>query len=255
MPDTTGYYVEDFLILSGQWRPQCPWEHIAWISPPWPSRYYLWLDFPEAVFDRKDGGTRNHYLSHINNKFPPLSPNLSPIPWQAEVDGLTVERKLPNDVAFTAQLARRDSSVISMELKFYNGGTDTLRNVRIQTCAYLRGIAEFSEFTLENKFLYSGDDQWVNMTGWKGQVDFKESGLLLPVVATLSNEADRLAAMTWYGDTIRLAANPRHPCMHADPGIPDLPPGESAEVQGELIFYEGNLESFTDWFRDRLEIR
>ena len=49
-------------ILPGAWRPHYPWEHIAWISPPWPSQDYVWLDFPEAIFTSQG----LLFLSHVN---------------------------------------------------------------------------------------------------------------------------------------------------------------------------------------------
>jgi len=38
--------------------------------------------------------------------------------------------------------------------------------------------------------------------------------------------------------------------MHTDPVIRDLAPGESASVQGALLFFEGSMESFYQWFCD-----
>ena len=253
MPDTSGYHVDDFLILPGQWRPQCPWEHIAWISPPWPSRYYLWLDLPETVFDQKDGQTRNHFLSHINNQFPALYPGLPPAPWKVTADGLSVSRTLPSGLAFTSSLKKAGESVIALELILRNGGSDTLHDLRIQTCTYMRAIAEFSDFSLENKYVFVNESRWENMEGEKNQIDYRSGEVQLPVVATVSSEAERLAAMTWYDDTGKLWANRKHPCMHADPCFPDLEPGETAHLKGELIFFQGDLDSFYGWFSRRWE--
>ena len=43
--------------------------------------------------------------------------------------------------------------------------------------------------------------------------------------------------------------------MHADPGFPDLKPGERSEIQGELIFFEGGVEQFEVWFKERNRLR
>jgi len=63
-------YATGIRILPGQWRPHYPFEQIAWVSPPWPSHDYVWLDFPEAIFS----DTELLYLSHVNPQFPDLSP-------------------------------------------------------------------------------------------------------------------------------------------------------------------------------------
>ena len=69
-----------------------------------------------------------------------------------------------------------------------------------------------------------------------------------PVIATLSNDAERLVAMTWHTDTWTLWGNPNHPCMHADPHFPDIMPGQKKTIKGELIFFEGSLEEFGKWY-------
>ena len=50
MCDTYETHAKGIRILPGQWRPLYPFEQIAWVSPPWPSQDYIWLDFPEAIF-------------------------------------------------------------------------------------------------------------------------------------------------------------------------------------------------------------
>ena len=67
-----------------------------------------------------------------------------------------------------------------------------------------------------------------------------------PLMACISRIEERLVAMTWYEDTYTLVCNPAHPCLHADPVLEDLPPGESTSVRGALIFFEGSLEAFTE---------
>lgn len=69
---------------------------------------------------------------------------------------------------------------------------------------------------------------------------------------TLSNKAERLVALTWYENTYSLICNPDHPCFHADPFFPDIQPGRRAQIHGELLFFEGTLDQFTDFFEKRL---
>ena len=59
-------------ILPGQWRPHYPWEHIAWVSPPWASQDYVWLDFPEAICS----SLGFLYLSHVNPPIPTIFKDL-----------------------------------------------------------------------------------------------------------------------------------------------------------------------------------
>ena len=64
----------------------------------------------------------------------------------------------------------------------------------------------------------------------------------------------RLIALTWENDTYMLFANPRHPCMHADPRVPDIPPGETATVHGRLIFFEGTMDELWEQFFEGIEL-
>ena len=73
----------------------------------------------------------------------------------------------------------------------------------------------------------------------------------LPVMATVSDRAERLVAFTWYGDTYSLIGNTRRPCMHADPHFLDLLPGKRGEIHGAVIFFEGDLESFTECYQKK----
>ena len=118
-------------IVPGQWRPHYPFEQIAWISPPWPSQDYLWLDFPEAIFT--DAGLI--YLSHVNPDFPVVFPDLPRISWQAGADGLSFSRRLPNGVSFGGSLVAGSESTVSLELFIDNGSDQPLTNIRLQTCA------------------------------------------------------------------------------------------------------------------------
>ena len=133
----------------------------------------------------------------------------------------------------------------------------------IQTCAYLRGIKEFSDFTAENKFVHLPESGWQPFD--KASTCGLETGRFrlgwlsgpaaadLPVMVTVSNRGKRLAAYTWYNDTYSMVCNPGHPCFHADPVFPDLEPGQRATIHGELLFFEGTIDQFENWFKKRYE--
>jgi len=219
MTETYETHAKGIRILPGQWRPHYPFEQIAWISPPWPSQDYIWLDFPEAIFS--DIGLL--FLSHVDPKHPVLFPDLPKVPWQPVDDGLCFERTLPNQMKFGGTIQPSDPSTISLELYIYNDSKGPLKDIKLQTCAYLRGIKEFSDYTQDNKFIHVQNHGWISLhsaraispesgsfhLGWRGGPKVAD----LPVIVTKSAAEECLVAFTWYDDTYSLIGNPNHPCM------------------------------------------
>lgn len=237
-------------VLPGSWRPHYAWEHIAWVSPSWPSQDYLWLDFPEAIFTSQG----LLYLSHVNPPIHTVYHDLPPVPWKKIPAGVTFERRLPNGVSFGASVRRGSGTTVDLELHIRNGSQKKLANISLQTCVFLRAVKEFADYTRDNKFVHVPGKGWVAMDraatmkvesakyriGWRGGKAVSD----LPVAVTVSNQAERLVAMTWFESTISMVSNPVHPCMHADPRFRDLDPGEASSVRGKLIFFEGKLRDF-----------
>lgn len=249
--DTYETHAVGIRILPGKWRPHYDWEHIAWISPPWASQDYIWLDFPEAIFTSQG----LLYLSHVNPPIHTVYEGLPAIPWKQVPGGISFERVLPNGVEFGGSVTRGAGPTVDLELHILNGSKEELARITLQTCAFLRAIKEFADFTQGNKYVHLPDAGWVPLaeaaSREKGsqayRVGWRNSGnpvADLPVSAVVSNEAERLVAMTWFEDTLSLVDNPRHPCFHADPKFPDLAPGERASIRGKLIFFEGPLSEF-----------
>lgn len=255
VPSTVGEtyetHAKGIRILPGQWRPHYPFEQIAWISPSWPSQEYLWLDFPEAIFV----GNQLLFLSHVNPAVRADLPDLAKVPWEEIPGGLQFERTLPSGIVFGGSLVKGKQSTVEMEIRIRNGGDQPLKEITLQTCVFLRAIREFADYTRDNKFVHHPTRGWITMTqarelsegpgpyriGWRT----KGKPLAdLPIIATVSNAADRLVAMTWHSDTLSLVSNPNHPCMHADPKFKDLLPGESGSIRGRLVFFEGPLKDF-----------
>jgi len=245
-------------IIPGQWRPHYPQEHIAWVSPPWPTNDYLWLDFPEAIWRDE----KIQFLSHSNPRFEVAYPHEPKVPWSVGRDGLSYERTLPGGISFAGELRLADEQTVSMTISIHNGSDEPLHDVRLQTCAYLRAIREFADYTNGNKLVHTPERGWITLEealkrpgeprgsvsvgwGWNRKVAD------LPLIATVSNQADRLVGMSWYGSTCTLVGNPDHPCMHADPYFDDIAPGETAEVKGELLFFGGRIEEFADYWQAR----
>jgi hypothetical protein len=244
-------------ILPGQWRPHYPFEQIAWLSPPWPSQDYIWLDFPEAIFT--DSGLL--YLSHVNPDFPVVFPDLPEVSWQQRKNSLTFTRRLPNGVVFGGSLAAGSEQTVAMELFIENGSAAPLTGIKLQTCAYLRAIKEFSDFTVTNKFVHVAGANWIDFEQARQSTEtgtyhlgFRGTGPAIadmPIFVTLSNAAKRLVAMTWYEDSASIMSNPKHPCMHVDPIFPDLLPEQRETIRGELLFFEGSVREFGLWFKNR----
>jgi hypothetical protein len=237
-------------ILPGAWRPHYPWEHIAWVSPPWPSQDYIWLDFPEAIFTSQG----LLFLSHVNPPIPTVFHDLPAVAWRRAADGVSFERKLPNGVRFGGSVRKQSEAVVALELHLRNGTREPLKRISLQTCAFLRAIREFADYTNTNKYVHLAKTGWLPLAGpipegasgpyrlgwrWSGKPVAD-----LPVAVVVSNKGSKLMAMSWLSDTISMVGNPNHPCVHADPKFKDLEPGEAASIHGKLVFFEGNLEDF-----------
>jgi len=248
--DTYETHAVGIRILPGAWRPHYPWEHIAWVSPPWPSQDYIWLDFPEAIFTSQG----LLFLSHVNPPIPTVFHNLPSVPWKQIPGGISFERTLPNGIALGGSVTRGEGTTVDLELHLKNGTAEPLERIKLQTCAYLRAIEEFADFSQDNKFVHVADEGWIPMSQAAKRDDSKAkyrigwgTGKLvadLPAAVVVSNDAKRLVAITWFDHTFRMVGNPRHPCFHADPRLPDLAPGERASIRGKLIFFEGSLADF-----------
>ena len=241
-------------ILPGQWRPHYPWEHIAWVSPPWPSQDYLWLDLPEAIFCEE----QLFYLSHTNPRHPSLFPDLPQLRWQKTNTGIAYERILPNDVRFGASVEQHHPNEVSLKLYLFNGGNQTLTHIRLQICVFLRAIKEFAPHDLCNKSVHRADG-WVRLDevpgeNGNGYHDIGASGPGVadqPVITTMSSNEERLVAFTWGKHTNCLWSNPVHPCMHADPCISRIEPGQQQDLNGALIFFKGSIDAFGRHFAQR----
>lgn len=257
MSDTDETHTKGIRIIPGQWRPHYPFEQIVWISPPWPSQDYVWLDFPEAIFS--DQGLL--YLSHINPKYPVLFADLPKVEWDRLATGSRFSRNLPNGIQFGGSVMTNNVSTIELELHIKNGSPEPLTGIKLQTCMYFRAIKEFSDFTNNNKFVHLPSSGWLPLSealtaqqedgyyrlGWRGGRALAD----LPTIVAVSNQAQRLVAMTWHENTRSLIGNENHPCMHADPGFNDVASGQSASICGEIIFLEGTLDDFEDYMRNR----
>ncbi len=239
------------LISPGMWRPQYPWEHVAWICPPWDNDDFIWLAFPEAIFTAQG----LFYLSHVNPAFPSRYGELSKVAWEQDTAGIHYQRTLPNGIAFQGSISVKDEQCVNLSLKIINGSGAPMTAIRLQTCLFMRAYYSLSAYSLDNKVLHTKEHGWVDLQkaktvrsesgsyrfGWRGGPKIAD----LPVIVCRSLD-DRLVAFTWLQDTYSLISNPFHPCIHADPAVPDLEPGSRYELSGEIFFANQGLDEVED---------
>jgi len=246
-------YPKKPLIAAGMWRPQYPWEHIAWISPPWGGDDFIWLDFPEAIFS--DQGLL--YLSHINPQFPCRFTELAKVEWEEHGGEIHYQRLLPNLVSWRGSISQDGRQAIKLRLQISNGSSEALTTIRLQTCLFMRAYYSLSAYTLSNKWIHTSTQGWVDLAraknmagedglyhfGWRGGPPIAD----LPVIACQTTE-HHIIAFSWFSDTYSLISNPLHPCIHADPAVPDLVPGTQYEITGEIFFANQGFEEVEEHY-------
>jgi hypothetical protein len=179
---------------------------------PWDATSYVVVDLPEAIFFQR--GLLYLAHTHIPTIWDEQNLHLDNIDWTRESDGrLRFERVLPNKAAFGASIQPKVNSV-EMELWLRNGTDEALTGLRTQICGHLKGAPEFNEQTTTNKVFRA------------------------PSVAVHSTDGNRWIITAWE-QCGRAWGQPLVPCIHADPVLPDCPPGETVRVRGHLWFYEG----------------
>jgi len=247
-------------ISPGSWRPLFNSEQIFWISPPWPSSEYIYVDFPEAIFV----GDTLAYLSHVNRKLPTLfNYKLPKVQWKDNGDVISYERNLGNYLDFGGEASISGSNSVSMKLWIKNKTDKNLENITLQTCAFLYPIKEFSLGSNSNKYVHTKDSGWISLNKlWPIPDNVSENGAYsigwrsgpalcdLPVIITSSQTGEHHVAMTWFENTISFVGNANHPCFHADPYFPDIKPGETATILGKMIFYEGSQRDFVTFLME-----
>jgi hypothetical protein len=145
--ETYETHAKGIRILPGQWRPHDRFEQIAWVNLPWPCQDYIWLDFPEAIFS----SLGLPLLSHVSPRFPAVLSRPPAGPLGVNRQPALLRAQTPQCVAFGGCLATGDPLVVEMELFIQNGAAEPIRDIRVQTCAYLRGVRGFSFFSTSIK--------------------------------------------------------------------------------------------------------
>lgn len=204
-------------FLDGAVDPQR--ETKASVFLPWDDAGYVVVDLPEAIWSNLGLTYLAH--THVPTVWTKQGIELEPLEWQRADDGtLSLERKLPNGIAYSAKVAAVDGAV-KMQLSLTNGTKEKLSDLRIQNCVMLKGAPDFAEQTNDNKVFRS------------------------PFVAVRDKTGTRWVITAWQRCQ-RAWGNAPCPCLHSDPQFADLAPGETGKIIGWLWCYEGDdLEAET----------
>jgi hypothetical protein len=183
------------------------------IFSPWDQTGYVVVDLPEAIFSNLGLTYLAH--THIPTIWDAKNVWVENIDWERRSDGsLSRRQRLPNQITFGASV-QPSAGKVEMELWLRNDSAKILTGLRTQICVMLAGAPEFSRQKNDHKLFRS------------------------PVSAARAATGDRWIATAW-DRCGRAWGNPPVPCLHADPVLPDCPPGQEVRVRGRLWFYEGN---------------
>ncbi|MCI0335676.1 MAG: polysaccharide deacetylase family protein [Planctomycetes bacterium] len=200
-------------FLDGAIRPLRETKFSAFL--PWNLSQYVVVDVPEAIWIKQGEGRELLYLAHtdVPTMWSRQGIALEPLEWIRENGSLRIERKLPNQVSFGAEIVPTREA-IRMELWLTNGTRETLRGLVVQNCVMLKAATEFNSLNNDNKI-------------------FRD-----PFVACRNAAGDRWIITAWQ-NCVRAWGNAPCPCLHSDPQFPDCAPGETQRLHGWLSFYEG----------------
>jgi hypothetical protein len=199
----------------GAIRPQR--ETKASVFAPWAGGGYAVADVPEAVwFEPTTGKPELLYLAHthVPTFWDRQGITLEPLEWARGKDGsLSLDRKLPNKVTLTSKVVPGEDGV-RMEFRVANGSSEKLTGLRVQMCVMLAGLTGFDARTNDNK-------------------------VFAPPFAAAKDASGKRWIIVGWERCGRAWGNAACPCLHSDPVVEDVPPGETRTVRGRVSFYEG----------------
>jgi len=183
---------------------------------PWADGGYVVADFPEAIWWEPQSGRELLYLAHthVPTIWDRQQIELEPLEWQPTAGGWSMERTLPNGVAFGTDAVAGEGHV-RFEMWVRNGTEETLRGVVVQNCVMLADATGFAAQSNDNKVIRH------------------------PLVACRNDAGDAWVITAWQSCQ-RPWANPPCPCIHSDPRFPDCPSGETRKLVGWVSYYRGD---------------
>ncbi len=180
---------------------------------PWDQSQFVVLDLPEAIFSQFGLTFLGH--KHIPTVFDWQQITITNQDWQRDSFGVWTNKwELPQLLDIDVSVTPHED-FLTMSLAVTNKTTDTLlTGLQTQICVMLGQTEDFHDQSNDNKMLSC------------------------PVVAVESRDGDNWILTGWQGCT-NPWGNTDCPCMHADPVLPDCPPGETVAIEGVLSFYTG----------------
>jgi predicted amidohydrolase len=181
------------------------------VFTPWDDSSYVVVDLPEAIFSNLGLIYLAH--THVPTIWDAQGVTLPRLEWKQLPNGsFESERTLPNGIAFGAQVIPNPTEV-RMELWLRNGTTEKLTGLRVQNCVMLGHARGFETQTNSNK-------------------------LFRPPYSTARCDDGKRWIITAWSRNQRCWGNEACPCLHADPQLPDCPPGQTVRVRGWLSFLD-----------------
>lgn len=183
------------------------------VFTPWQPHGYVVVDLPEAIWSNLGLTYLAH--THLDTVWTRQGIRLPPLEWSRRADGaFASERRLPNGITFGVR-ARPHPAYVEFRWWVFNGTDKTLTGLRAQACVLTGWAPGFAETNSANKRL---DEPF----------------------AAVRDPSGRRWIITAWESPDRVWQNPRVPCIHSDPRLPDCPPGAIRETRGWLWFYEGD---------------
>lgn len=174
---------------------------------PWEPDSYALIDVPEAIF----AGKRLLYLAHthVPSIWDERNMVIEDRDWTRRGEALESKWVLPDTLDFGAMVTLAAKGSIEMELWVSNKSDQPFTAMRSQVCVMLKRAKGFEQQTTDNK-------------------EFGKS------IARVRS-GTRAIAVEWE-NCGRTWGNPRCPCLHSDPLLPDCGPGQTVRVRGRLWF-------------------
>lgn len=229
------------------------------ITPPWEDGGFLFVNLPEHL--EYMPGTKGIARHHDPR------PNV----WRVSEDGdrasYDVESQTEPGVFLRCE-ARAEAQRARFELTITNRSRKTLKSIRPLLCYqyhHLKGFPAARTDNFAHTFVVSGGkpvpvsalpvkrpEAYARMAQVAGCPDehnwwaermggFIEPRLDTAITVLTASDDDRKIAVRWRPGK-NLLTNSAIPCIHADPCIGDLKPGESRTVSGDVIFMRAPLE-------------
>jgi hypothetical protein len=171
------------------------------------------LDLPEAIFSNLGLIFLAH--THIPTVWNDQNIVIENHDWNVEADGGLHSRwTLPNGIVFGAHVTPRAEGA-DLELWLENGTTSRLSGLRTQICAMLKAAPGFEDQTPQGK-------------------EFTE------IVAVARARDAQRCVLIGFEHCGRAWGNAPCPCIHSDPVLPDVAPGNRVSVRGRVWFYQGD---------------